>query len=68
LGGLTTALSIAQGGTGANTATAAFHALNPMTTTGAMLYEASPTTALNFVALAIQVLKRKLLTSQGFLT
>jgi hypothetical protein len=45
LGGLTTALSIAQGGTGANTATAAFNALNPMTTTGDMLYEASPTTA-----------------------
>jgi hypothetical protein len=45
LSGLTTALSIAQGGTSATSATAAFNALNPMTTTGDMLYEASPTTA-----------------------
>ena len=45
LGGLTTALSIAQGGTGQTTAAAAFNALNPMTTTGDILYEASPTVA-----------------------
>jgi hypothetical protein len=45
LSGLTTALSIGQGGTGQTTATAAFNALNPMTTTGDMLYEASATVA-----------------------
>lgn len=38
-------LPIAAGGTGATTTTAAFNALNPMTTTGDMIYEASPTTA-----------------------
>jgi hypothetical protein len=38
-------VALANGGTGANTAAAAFNALNPMTTTGDMLYEASPTTA-----------------------
>jgi hypothetical protein len=45
LSGLTTELSIGQGGTGQTTATAAFNALNPMTTTGDIIYEASPTTA-----------------------
>jgi hypothetical protein len=45
LGNLTTALSISQGGTGSTTATAAFNALNPMTTAGDMLYESSPTVA-----------------------
>jgi hypothetical protein len=47
--GLTThisgTLAIGNGGTGQTTATAAFNALNPMTTTGDILYEASPTTA-----------------------
>ena len=45
LSGLTTALSIGQGGTGQTTATAAFNALNPMTTTGDIIYEASSTVA-----------------------
>ena len=45
LGNLTTALSISPGGTGSTTATAAFNALNPMTTAGDMLYESSPTVA-----------------------
>ena len=47
--GLTThisgTLAIGNGGTGQTTATAAFNALNPMTTTGDILYESSPTTA-----------------------
>jgi hypothetical protein len=38
-------LNIANGGTGQTTAVAAFNALNPMTTTGDMIYESSPTTA-----------------------
>jgi hypothetical protein len=38
-------LPIAAGGTSATTATAAFNVLNPMTTTGDIIYEASPTTA-----------------------
>jgi hypothetical protein len=42
---VTGTLPIANGGTGQTTATAAFNALNPMTTTGDILYEASPTTA-----------------------
>jgi len=42
---LGTAIGIASGGTGQTTASAAFNALNPMTTTGDMLYESSPTTA-----------------------
>jgi hypothetical protein len=41
----TNALGISFGGTGQTTATAAFNALNPMTTTGDIIYEASPTTA-----------------------
>lgn len=42
---VTGTVAIANGGTGQTTATAAFNALNPMTTTGDILYEASPTTA-----------------------
>jgi hypothetical protein len=42
---VTGTVAIANGGTGQTTATAAFNALNPMTTTGDLLYEASPTTA-----------------------
>jgi hypothetical protein len=42
---VTGTLPIANGGTGQTTATAAFNALNPMTTTGDILYESSPTTA-----------------------
>jgi len=38
-------LGIANGGTGQTTAVAAFNALNPMTTTGDIIYESSPTTA-----------------------
>jgi hypothetical protein len=38
-------LPVAAGGTGQTTAVAAFNALNPMTTTGDIIYEASPTTA-----------------------
>jgi hypothetical protein len=38
-------LAIASGGTGATTASAAFDALNPMTTTGDIIYESSPTVA-----------------------
>jgi hypothetical protein len=41
----TTALGIGSGGTGATTATAAFDALNPMTTTGDIIYESSPSVA-----------------------
>lgn len=40
-----TAVTVAQGGTGQTTASAAFNALNPMTTTGDIIYEASATTA-----------------------
>lgn len=42
---VTGTLPIANGGTGQTTATAAFNALNPMTTTGDILYESSPTVA-----------------------
>jgi hypothetical protein len=42
---VTGTLPIANGGTGQTTATAAFNALNPMTTTGDIIYESSPTTA-----------------------
>ena len=42
---VTGTVAIANGGTGQTTATAAFNALNPMTTTGDIIYEASPTTA-----------------------
>ena len=38
-------LNIANGGTGQTTANNAFNALNPMTTTGDIIYEASPSTA-----------------------
>jgi len=38
-------VAITEGGTGQTTATAAFNALNPMTTTGDILYESSPTVA-----------------------
>jgi hypothetical protein len=38
-------LAIANGGTGQTTAAAAFNALNPMTTTGDIIYEASASTA-----------------------
>ena len=38
-------LPITAGGTGQITASAAFNALNPMTTTGDIIYEASPTVA-----------------------
>jgi hypothetical protein len=38
-------LQPAGGGTGQTTAAAAFNALNPMTTTGDIIYESSPTTA-----------------------
>ena len=38
-------IDVAYGGTGQTTATAAFNALSPMTTTGDIIYEASPTTA-----------------------
>jgi trimeric autotransporter adhesin len=41
----TSALPIASGGTGATTATAAFDALNPMTTTGDIIYESTPSVA-----------------------
>ena len=44
-GGVSAPATIAQGGTGQTTATAAFNALNPMTTTGDIMYEASATTA-----------------------
>ncbi len=43
--GVTGTLPILNGGTGETTANAAFNALNPMTTTGDIIYEASPTTA-----------------------
>ena len=43
--GVTGTLPIANGGTGQTTAAAAYNALNPMTTTGDIIYEASPTTA-----------------------
>jgi hypothetical protein len=42
---MTGAIAIANGGTGQTTAAAAFNALNPMTTTGDIIYEASPTVA-----------------------
>jgi len=42
---LTGTLGIANGGTGQTTAAAAFNALNPMTTTGDIIYEASASTA-----------------------
>jgi hypothetical protein len=42
---VTGTVAIGNGGTGQTTATAAFNALNPMTTTGDILYEASPTVA-----------------------
>jgi hypothetical protein len=42
---VTGTVAISNGGTGQTTATAAFNALNPMTTTGDIMYEASPTTA-----------------------
>lgn len=38
-------VAITEGGTGQTSATAAFNALNPMTTTGDILYESSPTVA-----------------------
>jgi hypothetical protein len=44
-GNVTGTVAIANGGTGQTTATAAFNALNPMTTTGDIIYESSPTTA-----------------------
>jgi hypothetical protein len=44
-GNVTGTVAIANGGTGQTTATAAFNALNPMTTTGDIIYEASATTA-----------------------
>jgi hypothetical protein len=43
--GISGTVAIANGGTGQTTAAAAFNALNPMTTTGDMLYEASASTA-----------------------
>ena len=43
--GVTGTLPILNGGTGQTTASAAFNALNPMTTTGDIIYEASATTA-----------------------
>jgi hypothetical protein len=42
---ITGTVAIGNGGTGQTTATAAFNALNPMTTTGDIIYEASSTTA-----------------------
>jgi mucin-19 len=42
---VTGTVAIANGGTGQTTAAAAFNALNPMTTTGDIIYEASATTA-----------------------
>jgi hypothetical protein len=42
---VTGTVAIANGGTGQTTAVAAFNALNPMTTTGDIIYESSPTTA-----------------------
>jgi hypothetical protein len=42
---VTGTVAIANGGTGQTTAVAGFNALNPMTTTGDMIYESSPTTA-----------------------
>jgi hypothetical protein len=42
---VTGTVAIANGGTGQTSATAAFNALNPMTTTGDIIYESSPTTA-----------------------
>jgi hypothetical protein len=43
--GVTGTLPIGNGGTGQTTAIAAFNALNPMTTTGDIMYEANATTA-----------------------
>jgi hypothetical protein len=42
---VTGTVAIANGGTGQTSATAAFNALNPMTTTGDIIYEASATVA-----------------------
>jgi hypothetical protein len=42
---VTGTVAIGNGGTGQTTATAAFNALNPMTTTGDIIYESSPTVA-----------------------
>jgi hypothetical protein len=42
---VTGTVAIGNGGTGQTTAVAAFNALNPMTTTGDIIYESSPTTA-----------------------
>lgn len=42
---VTGTVAIGNGGTGQTTAVSAFNALNPMTTTGDIIYEASPTTA-----------------------
>ena len=42
---VTGTVAIGNGGTGQTTASAAFNALNPMTTTGDIIYEASATTA-----------------------
>ena len=44
-GSLSGTVAIANGGTGQTTAAAAFNALNPMTTTGDLIYEASASTA-----------------------
>jgi len=44
-GSISGTVAIANGGTGQTTATAAFNALNPMTTTGDLIYEASASTA-----------------------
>jgi hypothetical protein len=44
-GSITGTLPIANGGTGQTTAGAAFNALNPMTTTGDIIYEVSASTA-----------------------
>ena len=43
--GISGTVPIANGGTGQTTAAAAFNALNPMTTTGDIIYEASASTA-----------------------
>jgi hypothetical protein len=44
-GNVTGTVAIANGGTGQTSATAAFNALNPMTTAGDIIYESSPTVA-----------------------
>lgn len=43
--GVTGTLGLSSGGTGQTTAASAFNALNPMTTTGDLIYEASASTA-----------------------